>query len=477
MLPAVTVIRGKGNFCLRRSYMPSKRPSIALRAIATFAVGLVATSGWAATNWQEKVLHNFNGMDGEQSQAGLIFDAAGNLYGTTANGGTNTCGGSYGCGTVFELSPMAGGGWTETVLHNFEDNGSDGFYPQASLIFDAAGNLYGTTVNGGTSTCGGGYGCGTVFELSPKPGGGWTETVLHSFGDGTDGANPYWGGLIFDAAGNLYGTTTGGGTDTCPQYGCGTVFELSPTGGGAWTETVLYSFHRGSDGHVPAAGLTMDATGNLFGTTTEGGTGNCLTGQTHGCGTVFELSPTSGGRWTEAVLHNFGSGSDGIYPTSSLTFDSAGNLYGTTQAGGIYDFGTVFELMAAAGGGWTETVVYTFNDNGADGYAPAAGALIFDAAGNLYGTTTYGGAYFFGTVFKLTPTVRGTWTETLLHEFAGPDGYSPWAGVIFDATGNLYGTTINGGTHQCNDQDFGCGTVFELMPVVPCIRCSPSILQ
>ena len=192
--------------------MPDKGLRIGLRALAIFAVSLLLTSSWAATDWNEKVLHNFgSGADGNYPPAGLIRDAAGNLYGTTLYGG------AHNYGTVFELSASAGGGWTETVLHSFNNDGTDGWYPQAGLIFDAAGNLYGTTARGGAYTY-----YGTVFELSPNGSGGWTETVLHSFGNGADGVFPF-AGLTFDAAGDLYGTTYLGGT-----YDEGTVFELTP---------------------------------------------------------------------------------------------------------------------------------------------------------------------------------------------------------------------------------------------------------
>jgi len=440
--------------------MRGKALSVGLKALAIFAVTLSVTNTWASVHWKETVLQNFNGTNGSGPQSGLIFDTAGNLYGTTTSGGT------YNYGTVFELSPTVGGGWSETVLHNFNENGSDGWGPQSGLIFDAAGNLYGTTTSGGT------YNHGTVFELSPMPGGGWTETVLYSFGNSTDGAYPYYAGVIFDAAGNLYGTTYSGGTYNCPgDGGCGTVFKLTPTVGGGWTETVLYNFGNGTDGYAPYAGLILDAAGNLFGTTTYGGTNRCAEAQYQGCGTVFELSPTAGGGWTETVLHNF-DGTDGAIPIASLIFDTAGNLYGTTEGGGSYtNDGTVFQLSPMAGGGWTETVLYSFNEQGPGGYGPAAGPLVFDAARNLYGTVFNGGAYFGGTVFKLAPTVGGGWTETVLYNFGySTDGNGPWAGLIFDATGNLYGTTWYGGTYQCGQG--GCGTVFELTPIYPCTRCS-----
>ena len=429
--------------------MRGNRLSVRLSAaLAIIAATLLVTSTWAAA--QETVLHNFNGTDGDVPTAGLIFDKNGNLYGTTSQGGTGNCYNGYGdihCGTVFELSPIQGGGWTETVLYSFNwnGNGTDGTNPGGGLIFDAAGNLYGTTVYGGT------YGYGTVFELTPAAGGTWTEKVLWSFGNGTDGANP-GGGLIFDAAGNLYGTTVYGGT-----YGYGMVFELTPAAGGTWTEKVLWSFGNGTDGYQPFAGLIFDAAGNLYGTTVSGGTYLYN-------GTVFELTPAAGGGWTEQVLHSFNyNGTDGIWPYAGLIFDAAGNLYGTTDSGGAYGDGTVFELMPGQGGIWTEGVLYSFlcsPFNCTDGYSPQAG-LIFDAAGNLYGTTSEGGTYHYGTVFELTPAAGGGWTETVLYSFGnGTDGVGPVAGLIFDAAGNLYGTTAYGGTGVDGLNEGG--TVFEL---------------
>ena len=346
--------------------------------------------------WTEKVLHSFNGTDGTMPGASLVFDAAGNLYGTTSGGGTYAP-----FGTVFELSPNGRGGWTEKVLHNF-DNGTDGAFPDG-LIWDAAGNLYGTASGGGIHPDG-----GTAFELSPNEDGSWTETVLHSFGGGTDGVNPA-AGLIFDAAGNLYGTTSSGGIH-CVPFGCGTVFELSPREDGGWTETVLHSFGLGTDGTYPHARPVFDAAGNLYGTTSSGGIHGCI-GGSNSCGTLFELSPKEGRGWTETVLHNFGNGTDGFSPAGNLILDAVGNLYGITQYGGIHtcDYqpvcGTVFELSPREDGGWTETVLHSFG-RGNDGQAPN-GSLIWDAAGNLYGTTIAGGIHdncaygTCGTVFEI----------------------------------------------------------------------------
>ena len=422
--------------------MQGQRFSIGLRAaLAMFTVALFVTSAWAAA--PEKVLRSFNvsGNDGFYPYAGLVFDAAGNLYGTTMEGGI------HGQGMVFELTPQESGSWTEKVLHSF--NSTDGAYPYAGLIFDAAGNLYGTTVRGGI------HDDGAVFELTPKEGGGWTEKVLHSFGHGTDGTYPF-AGLIFDAAGNLYGTTYEGGI-----HGYGTVFELTPQEGGGWTEEVLHSFNlNGTDGAYPQASLIMDAAGNLYSTTYAGGIHLQSGCGSVGCGTVFEVSPREGGAWTETVLHSFnfnGTDTDGDEPYAGLIIDAAGNLYGTTIAGGIHNNGTVFELSPREGGGWLETVLHSFNLNGTDGAVPYA-SLIMDAAGNLYGTTYDGGIHYSGTVFELTPREGGGWTETVSHSFGnGTDGYEPYAGLIIDAAGNLSGTTVEGGIH-------GYGTVFEITP-------------
>jgi uncharacterized repeat protein (TIGR03803 family) len=385
--------------------------------------------------WTETVLHSFGGgTDGGSPYASLIFDGAGNLYGTTQGGGL------YFGGTVFEFSPRQGGGWTETVLHNFNpDNGTDGYDPQASLIRDAAGNLYGTTSSGGI------HFWGTAFELSPRQGGGWTETVLHSFNDNGTDANQPKAALILDGTGNLYGTTFSGGI-----HNLGAVFELAPNGSGGWTETVLHSFGNGTDGAEPVGGLILDGSGNLFGTTSEGGI--------HTFGAVFELSPRQGGGWTEAVLHSFNvNGTDGAFPDAGLILD-AGNLYGTTGGGGTGSVGTIFELSPRQGGGWTEAVLYSFNFDGTDGATPVFANLVSDSAGNFYGTTVEGGTYDSGTAFELTPNGGGGWTEKVLYNFGkNTDASIPYAGLIFDNVGNLYGTTVTGGIH-------GWGTVFELTP-------------
>jgi uncharacterized repeat protein (TIGR03803 family) len=414
--------------------MRRKKLSIGTTVVLAIFTSTLFMTVTRATAQEENVLHSFGPYQGSTPAANLIFDSAGNLYGTTSAGGIGSG------GTVFELMPIVGGGWTEKVLHNFNRNGTDGYYPYASLIFDTAGNLYGTTVSGGA------YNWGLVFELTPTAGGGWIEKALHSFNNnGTDGNNPY-SALIFDPAGNLYGTTLNGGA-----YNLGTVFELSPRAGGHWTEKILHNFANGIGGSGPYAALIMDAGGNLYGATPNGGA--------YSGGTVFELTPEGGG-WKERVLHAFGNGTDGAFPDAGVIFDADGNLYGTTVQGGTNAnyYGTVFELTPAAGGLWTETALHNFNQNGTDGQLPAA-SLIFDAAGNLYSTTVRGGAYQEGTIFELTPVVGGSWTETILYNFNNVDrnAFNPQTALIFDAAGNLYGTTAYGGI-------YAYGTVFEITP-------------
>jgi len=411
--------------------LTSKACSKLITSAALSAALILAVASVEAQT--ETILHSFannNGKDGTNPCAALVFDSAGNLYGTT------TAGGVKGDGTAFELMPKAGGGWTEVGLHTF-GNGSDGLYPYGNLIFDASGNLYGTTDQGGV------YGLGTVFELSPKIGGGWTEKVLHSFGLDNDGWYPN-GGLIFDSTGNLYGTAESGGTDKA-----GMVFKLSPAAGGRWTETALHNFGRGKDGAEPVGNLIFDGSGNLYGAAYFGGD--------EGKGMIFELSPKADGGWAESELHSFtGQPTDGYLPTGSLIFDSAGNLYGLTYKGGPDDLGTVFELTKGAGGIWTSSILHGFENNGVDGNYPE-GNLIMDSSGNLYGTASAGGSNNDGVVYEMSPEGGQSWLEDRLFSFNGTDGQVPCSGLIFDSSGNLYGTTLLGGAQNG-------GTVFELTP-------------
>jgi len=413
--------------------------------LAIFAVVLLVMAIQAAG--QETVLHSFGaGHDGKFPQFGsLIADTAGNLFGTTWAGGTNcTSNGGEGCGTVFELSPNGSGGWTETVLYNFcpHTDCADGETPEAGLIFDQHGNLYGTTYYGGT------HRLGTVFELYPNEEGGWQEEVLYSFAGDPDGRHPN-STLIFDNNGNLYGTTLGGGT-----YSDGTVFELSPYQEGGWeggySEQVLHSFGSGRDGVGPYPGLEFNE-GILYGTTWEGGA--------YTYGTVFSLSPGQDGTWTETVLHSFaGSPSDGAYPFAPVIFVD-GVLYGTTNEGGTHcssngapGCGTVFSLPSTGG---DDTVLYNFGATNTDGTNPYGGVIFID--GYLYGTTEFGGNKCCGTVYAVP---AGGGGESTLHDFdyepedGKYDGSIPWSGLLL-LNGTLYGTTTEGGA---DDK----GTVFEV---------------
>jgi uncharacterized repeat protein (TIGR03803 family) len=334
----------------------------------------------------------------------------------------------------------------ESVLHAFS-GGRDGAYPN-SLVMDSAGNFFGTAINGGSITnCP--YGCGVVFKLSSDATGHWSLRVLHSFSGGSDGASPE--GLIIDGSGNLYGLTNVGGTGTC-STGCGVAYKLALNSSGNWIYTALYHFKGTNDGAWPYGTLVMDGSGNLFGTAFAGGS--------NGGGTVFELSPTSTGSWNETTIDNL---AFGIYPQAGVTFDSAGNLYGTTSAGGSTGNGTVFQL-SPNGAGWTETIIHDFTASNGDGSYPTD-KLWIDAAGNVYGTTFWGGTgsdpicvNHCGIIFQLSP-VGGSWQETILHEFHNvPDGGNSYSGLVMDTAGNLFGSTISGGVFH------GSGVTFKLSP-------------
>ncbi len=353
------------------------------------------------------VLHGFGGPDGANSEASLVRDTQGNLYGTTYGGG------AHGYGTVFMVSASG----IEKTLFSFA-GGLDGGYPLGSLVRDAQGNLYGTTSQGGVRHA------GTVFMVTRSG----KEQVLYAFG-GKDGASPC-SNLIQDAQGNFYGTTEAGGVN-----GSGTVFKLTLSG----VETVLYSFTGGADGSEPYAGLVQDVQGNLYGTTLQGGA--------HGAGTVFRVTLSG----IETVLYNFTGGADGLEPYGGLVLDPQGNLYGTTLEGGAYGYGTVFEVFPSSG---IIRVFHSFTGTGGDGADPYAG-LVRDSNGNLYGTTYYGGTSGYGTVFMVTPLFS---IYRVLYSFtAGTDGAGPIGGLVRDTPGNLYGTTLWYGAN-------GAGTVFKLTP-------------
>ncbi len=408
-------------------------------AILAFAI-----SAGAAT---EKILHTFTGgNDGDEPVSTLIFDLKGNLYGTTPAGG------AYGYGTVFELSPNSDGSWTESVLYSFGAYAGDGTGPldYSGLIFDSTGSLYGTTREGGNPTCSfSNQGCGTVFKLTPNAG-DWKETILYIFMGTTDGIGP-GGGLIFDQKGNLYGMAEEGGTPNCGGYGCGTIFKLSPGHEGTWNFRVLHAFDE-SDGGFPFTGLSLDPSGLLWGTTNSGGPngsmgvvfnlkrdgsnyqvvssfdyqggdqpglstlafgkaghvfGNTFSGGSCNSGTVFMLSPSGRNNYKSKTIE---CNSNTNAPLGSLLLSPSGHIYGTTRQGGSEHSqlckteggcGTLYELVWHKGKGWKQTLLYKFK-GGLDGYYPWAGVAM-DKSGNLYGTTGYGGAYNAGTVFEVTP--------------------------------------------------------------------------
>ncbi len=444
--------------------MPQRSSFMERTAMLTSLLfGLLLSAASAQT---ETVLYNFcqlsNCLDGALPYSGVVFDQQGNLYGTASSGGNNIPNCSGGCGVVFKLTPDG----KETALYSFcaKSDCTDGSSPSAGLIFDSRGNLYGTTYSGGSSS-GCSSGCGVVFRLTPEG----KETVLYSFcakNNCTDGALPE-SALLFDQKGNLYGTTSGGGSSNCSS-GCGVVFKLTPKG----KETVLHTFcvkNNCADGSLPVAGLAFDQQSNLYGTTETGGNAGCNS-VAPGCGVVFKI--TLKGKQT--VLHRFcekAGCTDGANPIAGLVVDPHGNLYGTTLWGPTVGHchngsgcGVVFRLSPKG----KETVLHTFCTHSKgnacpDGANPAA-PLLLDQLGNLYGTTNIGGSSTIctpdtgcGTVFKLSRKNK----ETVLHSFCTqqdcPDGVFPMAGLTFDQSGNLYGMAPAGGA-------YGLGVVFELTP-------------
>ncbi|MGA8489968.1 MAG: choice-of-anchor tandem repeat GloVer-containing protein [Terriglobales bacterium] len=413
---------------------------------ATAVVVVFAINVWAANT--EKVVHSFTGgNDGIDPAATLAQDAAGNFYGTTVSGGTGTlC--KNGCGTVFELSPIAGGKWKEKVLYSFT-GGSDGKNPYGGVTLDSKGDLYGTTVSGGSGGACSGDGCGVVFLLS-KSGKRWVETVMYNFTGGKDGSGP-GGAVVFDSVGNLYGTTPDGGNlHKCNGLGCGVVYQISPVRGGGWKQTVLHTFTGGADGAVGSLGpLLVDKAGNVFGVAELGGDPSCQ------CGTVFRLRTVSG-KWKFKTLDAFKGAPQAGFPYGGVIADSKGNLYGSTYYGGANGAGSVFKLTKSAGE-FMESVLYSFT-GGSDGGSPTT-TLIFDAKANLYGTTSAGGdSNGDGVVFKLTPKSGGKWSESVVHHFGKKgDGANPYYGLVRNKAGVLFGTTAIGGGS-------GEGVVFQIAP-------------
>lgn len=427
------------------------------RILALLAFTLaVALPIFAASSPKGSTIYTFRGgPDGDYPLAPLVADAKGNLYGTTQLGGSNCLGSTLGCGTVFELvAPSSPSGtWRQHILYAFTGQ-ADGWDPTGGLIFDSAGNLYGTTQGGGdlgSMLCGNpiGFGCGVVFELSPSrsSGGTWTETVLHTFEGGADGA---WPGtaLIFDKSGNLFGTTRIGGSILS---GNGTVFELSPGAGGVWTESIIYAFTGSSDGYVPTSSLVFDSLGNLYGTTFS---------------TVYQLiSPSSGDTWSLNTINVFSN--NYAIENGALLFDRSGNLFVAMTWGGEKGNGLAFELIPPqSGGSWTEVTLHTFVGGG-DAHP---NGFVEDLSGNLYGVTQGNTRQSCGVISKLSNSASG-WKQTVLHSFSDTQfsqGCLPQAPLVYGKWNALYGTTSEGGNGFCGLETLpnrlGCGTVFGFLP-------------
>jgi uncharacterized repeat protein (TIGR03803 family) len=392
-------------------------------AVVTALMGMMLAAAIAAPAQTYSVVYTFTGgPDGAEPVSGLSPDLAGNLYGTTVQGGSQSgkCGFTNGCGTVFRIDSSG----NETTLYTFT-GGSDGSQPQGNLLLGSDGSIYGTASAGGKfgGSCTFLFGCGVVFKIDSMG----NETVLHTFTGGSDGADPR-AGLVRDKVGNLYGASAAGGTD-----GWGVVFTLSPSG----QETVLWTFTGGGDGAEPIGQLYRDSNGDLYGTTIFGGDAQA--------GVVYKVV----GPGSETVVYSFSGTSEGGSPFGGVVLDSSGNIYGTTQLGGSHDLGVVFKIDPAG----SETVLYNFAGQG-DGENPTS-TLIIDAQGNLYGTTAQGGFNDYGTIFKVKPAGE----ETVLYTFTGgSDGASPVAGLLA-FRGYLYGTTPSGGSMQGPS---GSGVVFKL---------------
>jgi uncharacterized repeat protein (TIGR03803 family) len=424
----------------RRIRVSNRTTSTALCLLILLTLTIGASRNAVAQSYN--VIHNFvGGGDGSEPAYGDIIDGSGNIFGSTFSGDAGT-------GTIFEMSRQ-GSSWTSNTIYMFT-GGLDGAVPYGGVIFGPDGSLYGTTAFGGYGPCstwGGKTGCGTVFKLQ-QSGGSWTESVLFYFQQGPEGGTPYGGKLIFDQAGNLYGTTFSGGTGPCPG-GCGVVFELSPSGSG-WTEKVLYTFLGGNDAAQPWAGVNFDPQGNLYGTTEFGGSSNV--------GTIYKLTP-SGSGWTESVLYTFHGQSDGQKPLAGLTFDNSGNMYGATSGGGANNGGTIFKLTPS-GNGWNFQTVFSFSGAAGQFANGPVSNLVIDPGGNIWGVTGGDGTSQKGTVFRLTPTTSGLSLTTLYSFAGGADGGVPRANLVFDGNGNMYGTAAGGNNlPACIGT---CGVAFEV---------------
>jgi uncharacterized repeat protein (TIGR03803 family) len=406
------------------------KSALCLFVTASF-VGAILAGAHPARAATTTVIYSFAGNeDGEYADTDLVRDAAGNLYGTTVQGGTSAS------GTVWELSP-SGGSWTHSVLYSFS-GGTDGGEPYKGVTLDAQENIFGTAVTGGSGGCEGG--CGVVYELA-NSGGKWSQTVVHAFSGGDDGSGP-GAGLTIDSNGDVYGTTPTGGT-----YGQGTIFRLHRGSGGAWKLKVLHAFTGGSDGIGGSAGRLVLAGNHLYGTATSGGDNSQ--------GTAFELTQGKHGNWRFKPTYEFTGQPDAGFPYGGLALDTSGNLYGTTYYGGASGMGSVYRLAHKAGV-WSEKLLYSFK-GGSDGGAPL-GNLVLDPGGNLFGTTSGGGSAGAGVVFELVPPPGSKWTENVGHAFQGPpDGAYAYNGLVADGAGNYFGATTRGGA---GDE----GAIYEFTP-------------
>ena len=401
------------------------------------ALVIVLPDAIGATN-KERPIVVFTGLNGTRPLNGLTADTQGNMYGVAAGGGSGNCS-PHGCGLVFELSPASGGTWTEKTIYAFKGGIADTDLPCTELLFDSHGNLF-----GGTCPDLEGH-IGAIYELTPGTGGVWSEKIVYWFTN-----QDYFPGprLAFDSQGNLYGSAYES------SNGNGGVFQLSPQSNGTWTQTLLHEFNSNNgDGYDPRGGVILDSSGNIYGTTTLGGKN--LDGM------VFELTPKAGGGYSESIILNFDRNGKGESPFTPLIMDGNGNLFGTTQNGGLHNNeGIVFEL-SPNGTKWTERLLYSFGPQ-PDGFSPTG--IVFDGQGNLYGATANGGngCDFIGCgiVYKLTPQKTGLWKETILCNFeSAGDGSQPAAGVLVNSTtGYIYGTTEYGGAR------YGFGTIFEVKP-------------
>jgi uncharacterized repeat protein (TIGR03803 family) len=431
--------------CTAKKYQPSAgltsfgvggwRCSNAMGGIlAVFAsVAILASGARAGT---PEVIYSLAGdEDGEYTDTDLVIDSAGSLY------GSSVLGGDFGGGTVFQLTP-SGNGWIHTVLYDFT-GGTDGGEPYKGVTLDPQGNIYGTAVTGGTGACEGG--CGVAYKLT-NSGGTWMQQIIHFFSGGDDGSGP-GAGLTIDPQGNLYGVAPTGGA-----YGLGVIYRLHPEAGGTWSFKVIHAFTGGADGATGSAGRLLLQAGQLYGVATAGGT--------NGKGVAFVLSPLTRSQTTEwnlKIIYSFKGQPDAGFPYGGLLRDAAGNLYGTTYYDGRNNLGCVYQLSPTPDGKWKERVLYSFG-GGEDGQNSISN-LVADSAGNLYGTTSEGGAGCgCGTIFKLAPGSNGRWTESVVHRFEGPpDAAFPYNGMVGDSAGNFYGATVHGGSD-------GEGAIYKFTP-------------